>query len=83
MAGNESLMSMEGADSFNATNSFLPGGSENYDNDESITRGIPQGLAFTLDLPEIKKEILQKCNECQQRGLTQSYKWLAEILFAF
>ena len=74
---------MEGADSFNATSCFPPGYAENYENDESLTSGIPQGLAFTLDLPEIKKEILHKCNECQQRGLTQSYKWLAEILFAF
>ncbi len=35
-----------------------------------------------LDLPRMKVEVYTKCAECQQRGLTQSYKWLAEISHA-
>ena len=30
----------------------------------------------------MKKELIQKCDECQQRGLAQTFKWLAEISHA-
>ena len=35
-----------------------------------------------LDLPQMKLELLVKCVEYQQRGLCQSYKWLAEISYS-
>ena len=35
-----------------------------------------------LDLPELKAEILAKIYQCQQRGLTHSFKWLSEILYS-
>lgn len=35
-----------------------------------------------LDLPELKAEILSKIYQCQQRGLTHSFKWLSEILYS-
>lgn len=34
---------------------------------------------IALDLESIKRELLVKSRECQERGLTQSFKWLAEI----
>ena len=37
---------------------------------------------FSLDLPNLKVEIMQKTCECLQRGLTHSYKWLSEILYS-
>jgi len=37
---------------------------------------------INLDLEGIKRELLIKSRECQERGLTQSFKWLAEILHA-
>ncbi len=38
--------------------------------------------SFDLDLPAIKGELRQKCLECQQRGLTQTFKWLSETSHA-
>ena len=35
-----------------------------------------------LDLEAMKRELMVKIRECQERGLTQSFKWLAEILHA-
>ena len=35
---------------------------------------------ISLDLEAVKAELLVKCRECQERGLTQSFKWLAEII---
>ena len=35
--------------------------------------------SIILDLPAIKRELLQKTRECAQRGLGQTFKWLAEI----
>jgi len=37
---------------------------------------------INLNLESLKKELLIKTRECQERGLTQSFKWLAEILHA-
>ncbi len=34
---------------------------------------------FEANLPSIKRELLVKASECSQRGLTQTFKWLAEI----
>ena len=82
MAGNESSMSEGGMDSFNITSNFPPIPCKNNNLVADTCESVPRQLVFDLDLPNIKKEILVKCNECQQRGLTQSYKWLAEILYA-
>ena len=79
MAENESLLSMEDTDSFNETSTFHKMADVTNGQHDS---NMSQQLIFNLDLPAIKKEILLKCKECQERGLTQSYKWLAEILFA-
>jgi hypothetical protein len=37
---------------------------------------------IALDLPTMKRELFVKCGQCQQRGLAQSYKWIAEISHA-
>ncbi|XP_059082328.1 cell division cycle protein 23 homolog [Tigriopus californicus] len=42
----------------------------------------PNPIHLDLDLPAIKLELLQKSLECQQRGLSHSHKWLAEINYA-
>jgi hypothetical protein len=44
--------------------------------------GSPEVGVIPLDLMSIKREITQKCCECQQRGLIQTFKWLAEIQYA-
>ena len=72
--GNGSVI-MDETDSFQAQ-SQLPQMLEMREQGEDT-----QHLVINLDLAAIKKEILRKCNECQQRGLTQSYKWLAEVLY--
>lgn len=35
-----------------------------------------------LDLPAVKAELLIKARECSERGLTQTQKWLSEMLHA-
>ena len=37
---------------------------------------------YDINIPSMKTEILEKAAECQQRGLTHSFKWLSEILYA-
>jgi hypothetical protein len=44
--------------------------------------GSPEVGVIPLDLLTMKKEIGQKSRECQERGLTHTFKWLAEIQFA-
>ena len=44
--------------------------------------GSPEVGVIPLDLVAMKKEIMTKCRECQERGLVQTFKWLAEIQFA-
>ena len=44
--------------------------------------GSPEVGRIPLDLVTIKHEIAQKCRECQDRGLIQTFKWLAEIQYA-
>ncbi len=39
-------------------------------------------LKLDLDLSQLKAEVLSKSVEYQSRGLTHSFKWLSEILFA-
>ncbi len=44
--------------------------------------GSPEVGVIPLDLVSMKKEIMTKCRECQERGLVQTFKWLAEIQYA-
>ncbi|XP_040581553.1 anaphase-promoting complex subunit 8 isoform X1 [Lepeophtheirus salmonis] len=48
---------------------------------EDSDPGLDVGV-IELDLPALKSELILKYAECSQRGLMQSSKWLAEILFA-
>eukprot|EP00096_Caligus_rogercresseyi_P011405 TRINITY_DN4475_c0_g2_i1.p1 TRINITY_DN4475_c0_g2~~TRINITY_DN4475_c0_g2_i1.p1 ORF type:complete len:637 (+),score=174.58 TRINITY_DN4475_c0_g2_i1:32-1942(+) len=43
--------------------------------------GLEAG-AIELDLPALKSELMVTHEECSKRGLSQSAKWLAEIMFA-
>ena len=81
MAEQESMLSMDETGSFETSN-FQKMSDVTQEQHELSSNNVSQQLVFSLDLPSIKKEILGKCKECQDRGLTQSYKWLAEILFA-
>ncbi|CAB4059246.1 APC8 [Lepeophtheirus salmonis] len=47
---------------------------------EDSDPGLDVGV-IELDLPALKSELILKYAECSQRGLMQSSKWLAEILF--
>ena len=82
MTDQASVLSMDETDSFNETSNFQNNSDVTQEQHEISENKLSQQLVFSLDLPSIKKEILGKCKECQDRGLTQSYKWLAEILFA-
>ena len=46
------------------------------------SNGLQPEKGLDLDLPELKAEILVKIHQCQQRGLTHSFKWLSEILYS-
>ena len=81
MAEQESMLSMDETSSFETSN-FQKMSDVTQGQHELSSNNVSQHLVFSLDLPAIKREILIKCKECQDRGLTQSYKWLAEILFA-
>ena len=81
MAEQESMLSMDETSSFETSN-FQKMSDVTQGQHELSSNNVSQHSVFSLDLPAIKREILIKCKECQDRGLTQSYKWLAEILFA-
>ncbi len=40
------------------------------------------GDLVQLDLPLVKREILEKVKACSERGLTQTFKWLSELSYA-
>ena len=53
--------------------------SMNIDKKESDS---DSGVDITLDLSKMKLELLEKTKQCQDRGLTHSFKWLSEILYS-
>ncbi|XP_033633099.1 cell division cycle protein 23 homolog [Asterias rubens] len=38
--------------------------------------------SLEIDLPNVKRDLLNSITECSQRGLTQSVKWCAELSYA-
>ncbi len=49
---------------------------------EEQPSGSELAESIHIDLPLVKRELLQKTSECSQRGLGQTFKWLAEISHA-
>ena len=55
--------------------------SGNSTGDNSMSSSPEVGV-IPLDLAAVKKELIKKSRECKERGLTHSFKWLAEIKFS-